>query len=244
MRHPDLLEQSGLFGRLLRELRCTLVIAASLTGCSEGARSIPRSRERHAGVRSEGQRVFRVGIRPVGLEVMGRDHLDDLVVVTGPRILEQPRDREVLRLAVTPGERLVRDPLHQGLQEPELSPLGRTLVRLDREELASDESLERFADRVLVAAGQRGERVRREGLAEDRGVLQQRPVLGRETVQPCLDQRVERFGHVEVLDRTRRFEPVPVSAKQPSIQEHPHGLDGIERDPFGAFADLAPNGLG
>src|SRR5439155_4443277 len=42
---------------------------------------------------------------------------------------------------------------------------------------------------------------------------------------------------------TRRFEPVPVSAKQASVQEHPHGLDGIERDPLGASTELAPTCL-
>src|SRR5438309_730211 len=92
MRHPDLLEQHGLLGWLIRKLCCTLVIAASLTGRREGARTIPRSRERHARVRAKGPCIFRVGIRSVGLEVMRRDHLDDLVVVAGPRVLEQPRD--------------------------------------------------------------------------------------------------------------------------------------------------------
>jgi hypothetical protein len=172
------------------------------------------------------------------------DHLDDLVVVARPRVLEQSRDREVLRFAVTPRQRLVRDALHQGLEEPELPAFGRTLVRLDREELPTDEPLQRSAHRALVPAGQRREGVRRKGLAEDGGVLQQRPVLGREAVQARLDQCMERLGHVEVLDGTRGLETVPVATQQPSIEEHPDGLDGIERDPLRATADLAPDGLG
>src|SRR5439155_24743537 len=105
-----------------------------------------------------------------------------------------------------------------------LSPLGRTLVGLDREELTTDEPLEGLADRGLVAARECGERVRREGLAEDGSVLQQRPIFRREAVQSRLDQRVEGFWDVQVLDRTGGLEAVPVTAKQPSIQEHPHGL--------------------
>ena len=102
MRYPDLLQQAGLVGRFLGELCGTLVVAAGLTGRRKGARTIPRSRERHARVRSKGLCVFRVGIGSVGLEVVRGDHLDDLVVVAGPGVFEQSRDREVLRLTITP----------------------------------------------------------------------------------------------------------------------------------------------
>jgi hypothetical protein len=51
---------------------------------------------------------------------MGCDHLGDLVRIDARLAVEVGGGGQVLRLAVVPREHLVRNPLHEGLQEPVL----------------------------------------------------------------------------------------------------------------------------
>ena len=60
----------------------------------------------------------------VGVEEMGRDHLRDLVRIDPRALGKVTRRGKVLRLAVAPRERLVRDSLDQRLYEPELAALA------------------------------------------------------------------------------------------------------------------------
>ena len=65
----------------------------------------------------------------------------------------------------------------------------------------------------------------------------ERPVVCREPVEPARDQRGEGLGDGQCRQVADR--PVhPVVDRQAALgDEHPDGLDGVERDPSGALED-------
>jgi hypothetical protein len=55
---------------------------------------------------------------------------------------------------------------------------------------------------------------------------------------------VERLGNFECLHRARRLVHVAHADEQPPVEQHPNGLDGVERHALGAFEDLLTELLG
>ena len=56
-------------------------------------------------------------------------------------------------------------------------------------------------------------------------------------VEPRGDQRVQRLGHLERLDLAGQAVHVALAYEQPAVEEHPHGLDRVERHALGALED-------
>src|SRR5437868_10477926 len=108
------------------------------------------------------------------------------------------------RVALSLRERLVRDVANEVLEEAVLAVLRRARIRLDRNHLLASERSEERLELLLWEPGDRGKGAHREGLAHDGGVLQQAPLLGRQTVEARGDQRVERLWHLERDDRACR----------------------------------------
>ena len=93
-----------------------------------------------------------------------------------------PRHREVTRRRSRRREGPVRDLADEGLHELVLAALRRLRIPLDIEQLPSGEVVEPRLELVGGDAADGGERIGREDLADDRGVLEQRPIPGVEPV--------------------------------------------------------------
>ena len=103
--------------QILGELERLLEVVLSPFRHRERSGPFPGSRRhlpRH-GLHVSG--VGRARSQLVGLQVMGGDDFDDLVLVGSPRLEEIAGDREMLVLAVALGKRLVRDRSHEVLEE-------------------------------------------------------------------------------------------------------------------------------
>ena len=174
-------------------------VAASLFAPREAARSPARA--------SVSQTVFAElsGFVGVGLElergeVMRGDDLDDLLLATRPRRLEERGCGEMPGLAIALRERLVRDVSHEVLEEAVLPPFGRAGVGLEEEDLLAHERAEGRLDAVVRCAGDRGDCIDDERLAEDRRVLDEFALGRLEAVDARGDERVQRLGHRERVD--------------------------------------------
>ena len=140
-------------------------------------------------------------------------------------------------------QRLVGHPLEQVLQEAVLAALRRARIGLEVEHLLADEGREQRIELGLRRSAERGECRPRERLAEHGSVLDHPALLCAEPVEPCCDQRVQRLGHLERLDRPRRPVDDPLLNEGTAVEQHSHGLHGVQRDPFGAFEDLPTHRL-
>ena len=180
-----------------------------------------------------------VGRSPVGIEVVRGDHLDDLVLLGPPRRREEAGRGEVLRLALGLREHLVRDLLDDVLQEGVLAALGRARIGLHRDDLLAQQRGEQRLELVGVAPAERRQPELGERLAEHRGVLDDAPLLGAEPVEPRRDQRVQRLGHLERLDHAGRPVDVALLDEEAAVEQHPHGLDRVQRHALGAGEDAA-----
>ena len=169
---------------------------------------------------------------------MRGDHLDDLVLVGAPALGQVGGDSEVLVLAVALGERLVRDGSDEVLQEAVLPSLGRARVGLERHNLLADERGEQLVDRVAVHPGQRCQRLPAERLADDGRVLQQAPLGLGEAVETGRDERVQGLWDIQRADGPDRTVTRALTNEEPAVDQHAHGLDGIEGHAFGALEDL------
>ena len=176
----------------------------------------------------------------VCVEVVRRDHLRDLIRVDPCLSLEEAGGGEVAGLPVAAGERLVRDALDERLQEAVLAALRRARVGLEREQLLPHERGEDRLEVGLCASRDGRQPAPCERLAEDGSVLECAPFQRAEPVQARGDQRVERLGYLERVDRAAHAEAVAVALQQPAIEQHPHRLDGVERDAIRAVADRCP----
>src|SRR5438309_4113635 len=103
-------------------------------------------------------------------------------------------------LAVPLGKGLVGHSLHQVLEESGLSAIRRPRIGLEAEDLFSLQRREVTGELLDGHAAQRGERVRREGLAQHGSALDEPSFLLRQSVKPCRDQRVEAFWNLERVD--------------------------------------------
>ena len=99
-------------------------------------------------------------------------------------------------------------------------------------------------DVARLDAGDGGDRVGGEGFPEYRCVLEQLPLDGLEAVQPRGDQRVQALGNFEGVQRTVGAESAILLDHEPAVEQHAHGLDGVQRDPGGAIADARAELLG
>ena len=171
---------------------------------------------------------------------MGGDNLDDLLLGRAPGLLEVAGGGQVARLSFLPGERLVGDALEQVLQKAVLAPLGRARVGLHREHLFACEGREQRLELCLGEPAHRRQRAARERLPEHGGVLNEPPLLGAEAVQAGSDQRVQRFGDVERLDRAGRTVALAMQLQQAAVEQHAHRLDGVQRHALRPSKNLLP----
>jgi hypothetical protein len=79
--------------------------------------------------------VFGIGCRLIGVEVVGGDHLDDLLLAVAEGLHEMRSRGEMADFALGLGERLVGDPLEQVLEEAVLTSLGGARIGLHAEHL-------------------------------------------------------------------------------------------------------------
>src|SRR5262249_26451662 len=143
--------------------------------------------------------VWRAGIRLEGVEIVRRDHLDDLVLAQ--RALQVGGGSEVSRPSVCLREGLVGDAPEEILEEAVLPVLGRARVGLDTEDFLPGQGREQWIEVGFGQPRNSGKRSLAERLAEHRSVLQNAPLLCRESVQPRGDERVQRLRYLERLDR-------------------------------------------
>ena len=114
---------------------------------------------------------------------------------------------------------------------------GTARVGLEDQDLPADEGAQARLEFGLGDPRHRRQPGQGEALAEDGGIRDQRPVVCREPVEPARDQRGEGLGdgqRRQVADRAIH----PVVDRQAALgDEHPDGLDGVQRDPAGALED-------
>ena len=135
-------------------------------------------------------------------------------------------------------ERLVRDVPDEVLEETVLAVLGRARVGLEREHLLADEPCEEGAEVSAPASAEGRQPSLGERLAEHGAVLEQPPLVRREAVEPRGDQGMQRLGDVERGDLARGPVDGAVLDEIAAVEEHAHGLDGVERHALGAGEDL------
>jgi hypothetical protein len=180
--------------------------------------------------------ILRVRAGVVGGEQVRRDHLDHLVLVLGKRASQVRGSGQVPRASLPLGERLVGDVAHEILQEAVLAVLGGARVGLQTQHLLAHERGQHRVD-LLVGAGERRQRVAREGLAQHRRIPQQALLRCREAVQPGGDQCMQSLGHLQRLQRPSQHIARSILGEQSLVEQHPHGLDGVQRDALRAGQD-------
>ncbi len=131
----------------------------------------------------------------------------------------------------------VRDTPYEVLDEDVLAAFRRPRVRLNGENVLVDKAAEHAHDVARLDTGNGGDRVGGEGFPQYRSVLEQLPLDGLEAVQPRGDQCVQALGNFEGVQRPVGAESAMLLDHEPAIEEHAHGLDGVEGDPGGALAD-------
>ena len=146
----------------------------------------------------------------------------------------------MLRLAVAPRQRLVRDALHEVLEEPVLSALRRTRIGLDGQHLLADQRREEMLELRRGEPADCREGLLREGLAEDRRVLDRSSFPRRESVQTGGDEGLEGLRNVERVDGSGGSVHRSLLHEEPAVQQHANGLDRVQRDALGAVADPRP----
>ena len=236
------LEQPGSSERLVGELRRVLERALRILRSGERGRAFACARKPLAGVRLDLGGIVGVRSGAIRIEQVRGDHLRDLVGVDA-RLPREVRGRgEVLRLAVAPAQRLVRDALDEGLDESVLAALGRARIGVEDEHLLAHERGEQRRERLLVGPADRGDPSRRERLAEHGRVLEELALVRLEPVEPRGDERVQRLRHVERSQVSGHGVARLPAFEQPAVEQHADRLDRVERDAVGALAD-ARDGL-
>ena len=171
---------------------------------------------------------------------MGRDHLRDLVRVEAGIRREEARGGQVPPAPVAPGDRLVGDPLHERLQEAELAALGGERIGLEGKQFLAHEAADELLHVLLAEAGERGKTPPRERLAEHRRVLQELPLGLRHRIETGGDQRMERLGHLQRRQVACDDGCAVDLLQQPSVEQHPHRLDGVQRDAVRGLTQPVP----
>ena len=169
---------------------------------------------------------------------MSGEHLGKLGSLIAPRLLQMPRDREMAALAIPPRQRPIRRATQQALQEMKLAALRRQPIVVESDDLLGDQILQDFCDFLLAAGPERRDPRRGERAAVHRRVLQDRPLRCGQTVQASRRERVQRLRHLQLFDVARHDIAVALRREQPAIEQHPHGLNRIQRHPLRASEDL------
>ena len=161
------------------EIRDGLVVA------TERGRAVSRAGESEARLSRDriglGTRIRRLA----GGEVVAGQRAGQLIIAERFVV---PRHGEVPRASIATRQRAVRDLADEGLHELVLAALRRLRIALHIEQLSSGEVAEPGLELLGGDAADGGERIGREDLADDRGVLEERPVGGIEPVEPRGDQ--------------------------------------------------------
>ena len=119
-----------------------------------------------------------------------------------------------------------------------MATLGRARIGDEDEYLLPDECVEGSLELLDFEPRDSGEAAAREGLTEDGRGLDCKALRRRQAVEPGRDERVQRLRDVERRDLAARDECVAVARQQATVEQHPHGLDRVERNAVGALADL------
>ena len=234
-----LLDQLGLRDRVVDERCCALVVALRREVRAERRCPLPGPDLGIVGSLPNVGRIVRVRDRLVGVEQVGGDDLDDVVVLVAGSRDQVVGRREVPRPPVALRHHVVRHPTDEVLEEAELAALGGQRVGPQRQDLLANERVEEFPQLCLVQARYGPEAGHGEGPSEDRCVLEHPPLLGRKVVEPSGDQRLEAGWHVEGLDRCRRLVGAALARQQAAVDEHADRLDRVERDALGSLEDLS-----
>ena len=180
--------------------------------------------------------VFGFRVEPVGVEQVGSDHLGHLFLAERRR--EVFGGRQVLLPPLALRQGLVGDMPQQVLQEGVLALLRRPRVRLQPEHLTPHHAGQQPLQLLALETAQRGERLRRERLAQHGCVAEQPSFLGREPVETGSDEGVQRLGDLERVDLAHELVGRTFLHEKATVEQHPHRLDGVQRDAFGPFQDL------
>ena len=217
----------------LREVPCRLA------GGSERACTVARSNERRPCPLAKLRRVRVARTGAIGVEVMRGEHSRDLVVAIplAGRCAAAARCRAFRsRTKACRRRRGAADP--GGTRAGSRS--GESGSSLDREDLLAQQRLQMRLELGLAEAGERGEPLARERLAEHGRILHEPPLDRLERVEPRGRERVQRLGDLERLDRAGRAVLVAVTLQQAAVEQHPHGLDRVERHALGPLDDPLP----
>ena len=96
----------------------------------------------------------------------------------------------------------------------------------------------------VVAAVDDGKRLDRERVAQHGGVLEEGTLLGWEGIEARRDERLKGLGDLEGPELSGDRVGAVALDEDVAVDEHPHGLDGVERYPLGALEDLGGDVLG
>ena len=149
-------EQLGPLARVVREPDRLRQVALRLAEGRERRGALARADERLVRLSPHLAGVGRLGIRLVRVDVVGGDHLGDLVLVRERRAQVRGRG-EVAGTPLVPRQRLVGDVADEVLQEAVLPVLGRARVGLQAEHLLAHER----GEQRLELARSRGPRAPR-----------------------------------------------------------------------------------
>ena len=172
--------------RIVTQFDRPLGVALRLFVGTERRSSIARLHERLERVGLDGRRILVIRGGEVGVEVVGRDDLHDLVLID--RGAKVRSGSQVTRLAFALRHRVIGDLLDQILEESVLPPVGQERVDRDREDLLANERGEETRHLCFRKSRDRRESLQREGPPEHGGILQQPPLFGCEAVEPGGDQ--------------------------------------------------------
>ncbi len=150
----------------------------------------------------------------------------------------------MLGLALGLRQHLVRDRLDDVLQEGVLAAFRRAGIGLHRDDLLAEQRGEERLQLLGIAPAERRQSELVERLAEHGGVLDDAPLLCAEPVEPCRDKSLKRLGHLERLDHAGRPVDMPFLDEEAAVEQHPHGLDRVQRHPLGPGEDARPEILG
>jgi hypothetical protein len=75
-------------------------------------------------------------------------------------------------------------------------------------------------------------------------VLHAAPLVRREAVEAGCDEGLQRFGYLERLELASQAIAIALTHKQSAVEEHAHGLDGVERHSLRAPQNALPKLLG
>ena len=129
------------------------------------------------------------------------------------------------------------------MNEAVLSALRRPRVHVELEEFPPDEIAKPGLERLWILPRHGGGSREREAETEYGRLLDQRTVGGIEAVEASCDQRLEGLRDLEMRQVADRPISTILGRESTLVQQHPDGLDGVERHAVGAFEDEPHRGV-